>query len=319
MKVLTSVRQKKVRNRRIEKPNINMLKAALLIAAIVQLTNSTQILRGQSLQSHNAHLKAATHALKNKEEPDESGYGDEEESAEAVNAEMESDDESTDETEDETDTEETGDKFEDKFASQGEKNWHVPTMKALGFFKGEAGLNADGLNKTILETTFKPTMIPTDGFAIKAATPLATNDTKLSPFVPKTVPHGELKEIRAKEDEAEDSEVEGDIKMKHDELKNTQASGACALMTNALELARAARAEEEAAKGEGKALVDIVKMVCPSLKFRYSFVMRCKQCEKMVARLEKFYVPEFDTKVFPGLAHPNKCDKEKWPTKNFGK
>ena len=69
-------------------------------------------------------------------------------------------------------------------------------------------------------------------------------------------------------------------------------------MTNALELTRAARAEEEAAKGEGKALVDIVKMVCPSLKFHYSFVMRCKQCEKMVARLEKFYVPEFDTKVF---------------------
>mgnify|MGYP007117463939 CR=1 FL=1 len=33
---------------------------------------------------------------------------------------------------------------------------------------------------------------------------------------------------------------------------------------------------------------------------------------------ESFYAPAFDTKVFPGLAHPDKCDKEKWPMKNYG-
>merc|ERR1719240_1544028 len=92
-------------------------------------------------------------------------------------------------------------------------------------------------------------------------------------------------------------------------------------MENALALARAAREEEAAMKEpvppEKKALVDIVKLVCPALKYKYSFVMRCKTCTEMVARLEKFYDPQFDTKVFPGLEHPEACDQSKWPTKNF--
>jgi hypothetical protein len=306
----------------------------LLLALAVMLSTYTHIHRGHdyliATKKQHARIAAAAHALKpdesdveaaEEEEAGDDGYGadDDADAGDESEADDGSDaDDGYGAENGDASKEENTENFEGKFAQKGEKNWHVPNMKPLGFFRGQAGLNADGINKTILETTFKPTMIPTDGFGIRAAKPMEKNDTGLSPFVPKTVPHGELKEIRAQEDAAEDSEVEGDIKMKSDELKNTQVTGACALMTNALELARAARTEEEAAKGEGKALVDIIKMVCPSLKFHFSFVMRCKVCAKMMARLEKFYAPGFDTKVFPGLAHPEKCDKGKWPSKNFG-
>ena len=32
--------------------------------------------------------------------------------------------------------------------------------------------------------------------------------------------------------------------------------------------------------------------------------------------MEMFY-GDFDMKVFPGKKHPDRCDKEKWGTKNF--
>ena len=161
-------------------------------------------------------------------------------------------------------------------------------------------------------------MIPTDGFAIRAAKPLEKNETAVSPYKPKTVPHGELANEKKMAEDAENSEVEKDIKSKEAEITNQQRSGACGLMNNALALARAVRSEEEAAKGDGHALVNIVKTICPALKYQYSYIMRCKKCDKMEARLEKFYEKGFDTKVFPGLAHPDKCDKGNWPTKNFG-
>merc|ERR1711871_1459123 len=66
-----------------------------------------------------------------------------------------------------------------------------------------------------------------------------------------------------------------------------------------------------------KALVDIVNMVCPVLKFQFSYLFRCTKCSVMASRISKFYDPGFDTKVFPGRAHPEKGDKENWPTKNF--
>ena len=148
-------------------------------------------------------------------------------------------------------------------------------------------------------------MIPQDGFKISSMPPKEQNHTELPPFQPPMVGHGELRTLRKKEDHAEEAEVEGDIHLKEEQLQNTQAEGACAMMENALALARAAREEEAAMKvPEGKALVDLVKFLCPVLKYKYSFVMRCKTCSEMVARLEKFYAPEFDTKVFPGLEHP---------------
>lgn len=233
------------------------------------------------------------------------GYGDEAAPADQVLEEEQ------DTTETETDLE---------AAKKGEKNWAKPNMKPRGFFQERAGVSADGINQTVLDTTFVPTMIPQDGFKISSMPPKADNHTELPPFQPPTVGHGELRVLRQKEDHAEDAEVEGDIHMKEEELQATQKEGACAMMENALTLARGAREEEAAMKvpaSDQKALVDIVKMICPVLKYKYSFVMRCKKCADMVARLEKFYDPKFDTKVFPGLEHPEACDQSKWSTKNF--
>ena len=36
----------------------------------------------------------------------------------------------------------------------------------------------------------------------------------------------------------------------------------------------------------------------------------------MAKRIEMFY-GDYDMKVFPGKKHPDRCDKEKWGTKNF--
>jgi len=320
---------------------MRVLKLALLGIGIASSVATT--LRGhESALTHQHKASLALHTTLH-EEPteEESGYGDEATASDTINK---LDDQSTPDDDDEEsgygDDDATGgdesnqatgkvdhDKaisddstqFEFKFAKKGEKHWHVPAMKEIGYFKGQAGMTKDGINKTLLENTFAPTMIPTDGFAIRAATPLEkVNDTKLSPFVPKTVTHGELVKMRLSEDVAENSEVEGELKKKEAALSQQQTQGACALMDAALLMARAARAEEEAAKGEGQALVDIVKTICPALKYQYSFIMRCKKCATMSERLAKFYEPGFDTKVFPGLEHPNKCDTEKWPTKNFG-
>ena len=205
-------------------------------------------------------------------------------------------------------------------AKKGERDWAKPNMKPRGFFQERAGMSSDGINQTVLDTTFVPTMIPQDGFKISSMPPKEDNHTELPPFQPPTVGHGELRELRQKEDRAEDAEVEGDIHMKEEELERMQNEGACAEMENALTLARGAREEEAAMKVQDtdrKALVDVVKMVCPVLKYKYSFVMRCKKCSDMVTRLEKFYDPKFDTKVFPGLEHPEACDQSKWSTKNF--
>ena len=205
-------------------------------------------------------------------------------------------------------------------AKKGERNWAKPNMEPLGYFKKRAGLTSDGLNQTVLETTYVPTMIPQDGFKISSAKlpKDGVNKTEVAKFQPPMVGHGELRALRQKEDHAEDAEVEGDINKKENELRRSQSEGACAMMENALSLARAARDEEAAMENsEGKVLVDIVKMVCPALKYRYSYVMRCKKCSDMVSRLEKFYDRQFDTKTFPGLSHPDKCDHEKWPLKNF--
>jgi len=324
----------------IERHHYLYMKKTILLglALAVQLATSTQVLRGQdtALVHHHVHTNAAHHALKSSEEPAEeeatdaddsdAGYGEEESKEGSDDTESGDsgygDAEEVMEEKEKEDGAATGAAFDEKFAGKGEKHWVVPNMKPNGFFKGEAGLTPDGRNKTILENTFKPTMIPTDGFAIRASEPLEKNVTTTdlaTGVVPKTVQHGELKKMRASEDIAEDEEVEGELKMKEDALVQSQSAGACGLMENALQMARAARSEEEAAKVEGsQALVDVVKMICPALKYQYSFIMRCKQCEKMISRIESFYAPAFDTKVFPGLAHPDKCDKEKWPMKNYG-
>ena len=327
-------------SRKVSIANPIMLKLALL--GIASVSAATTLRGHESALTHQHKASLALHTTLH-EEPteEESGYGDEATASDTINK---LDDQSTPDDDDEEsgygDDDATGgdesnqatgkvdhDKaisddstqFEFKFAKKGEKHWHVPAMKEIGYFKGQAGMTKDGINKTLLENTFAPTMIPTDGFAIRAATPLEkVNDTKLSPFVPKTVTHGELVKMRLSEDVAENSEVEGELKKKEAALSQQQTQGACALMDAALLMARAARAEEEAAKGEGQALVDIVKTICPALKYQYSFIMRCKKCATMSERLAKFYEPGFDTKVFPGLEHPNKCDTEKWPTKNFG-
>ena len=296
---------------------------ALAAVAGISATADAGAIRGQvgtaaraADQAH-AHAHASVKsadplAEEDAEEDAEDGYG------EGGDAGEDSDDGYGDEAADGGEAAD-GDELDDKFAEQGEKDWHVPSMKPLGYFKKVAGIDG-GMNQTVLDTTFKPTMIPHDGFKIRAAKPLEKNETdKVPPFTPPTVGHGELTKLRAKEDEAEDAEVEGDLMMKTEELQAVQAESACAMMTQALALAKAAREEEEATAGEGKVLVDLVNMVCPVLKFHYSFVMRCKVCSEMAARLEKFYAPEFDSKTFPGLEHPDKCDQSKWPTKNFGK
>lgn len=289
---------------------------ALAAVAGISATADAGAIRGQAVAhaagaAARAHAHAATKAADPLDEAaGEDGYGD----AEAEAGEGEDDGYGDDAAADGA-----GEDLDDKFAEQGEKDWHVPSMKPLGYFKKVAGIDG-GMNQTVLDTTFKPTMIPLDGFKIRAAKPLEKNETdKVPPFTPPTVGHGELTKLRAKEDEAEDAEVEGDLMMKTEELQAVQAEGACGMMTQALALAKAAREEEEASGGEGKVLVDMVNMVCPVLKFHYSFVMRCKVCSEMAARLQKFYAPEFDSKTFPGLEHPDKCDQSKWPTKNFGK
>ena len=89
-------------------------------------------------------------------------------------------------------------------------------------------------------------------------------------------------------------------------------------METYLKLARKIRKEEELAK-DGKTrqgLVKFVNLVCPVLKSSYSFILRCTSCERMAKRIEMFY-GDYDMKVFPGKKHPDRCDKEKWGTKNF--
>lgn len=206
--------------------------------------------------------------------------------------------------------------IDEKLEMAGEKNWVVPNMKPLGFFKKAAGIEP---NMTKYENTFPPTMIPRGGFALRSKKPETPKHEDLPQFKPPTVSHGQLQEIKAAEKQEEEAELRGTDVRDANELQESQARAACSFMGNTMDLARRIRAEEEAAKdgATNQGLVKLVNMVCPLLKFEYSYLMRCKDCAKMAARIAKLYDPSFDQKMFPGLQDPNRCDKDKWAIRNF--
>lgn len=199
--------------------------------------------------------------------------------------------------------------------------WGKPNMVPTGYFKNAAGETVLVNNKPTANAsdvpTYKPFMIPIDGFK-KRAEGLPKPSGLYKPE--KMVEHGKLREMKLKE-EAEDNvddEDEAELREKAAKVRSEQQGPACGDMEKYLELARAVRKEEELA-GDGKTrkgLVNLVKMVCPVLKSEYGFVMRCTSCERMMKRLELFY-GDYEQKAFPGKKHPSRCDQSKWPLKNF--
>jgi len=198
------------------------------------------------------------------------------------------------------------------------KGWGKPVMVEAGHFKKNAEkvlVNGKLVQNTSEVPKEVPLMIPHGGFKLRAAGfPKPSGMYKPE----KMVEHGELRAMKAAEDAEGDLEAEGARKKKAAAVRTEQEGPACEDMANYLDLAKKVRAEEELAK-DGKArkgLVGFVKLVCPVLKSAYSFIFRCTSCERMAKRIESFY-GDYDMKVFPGKAHPSRCDHSKWPTKNF--
>lgn len=194
--------------------------------------------------------------------------------------------------------------------------WGKPAMFSTGHFKANAEkVVVDGkiMNKTEAPKEV-PMMIPHGGFKVRAAG-LPNPSGMYKPE--KMVEHGKLKEMKKLEDEGDD-ESEEQRREKAAAVRTAQEGPACTDMENYLELAKKVRAEEELAKDgkEKKGLAGLVKLVCPLLKSAYGFIFRCTSCERMAKRIESFY-GYHDQKVFPGKAHPSRCDQTKWPTKNF--
>lgn len=211
---------------------------------------------------------------------------------------------------------ETDGAIEEKLEKAGEKSWVVPHMKPLGYFKKAAGIEP---NMTKYENTFEPTMIPRGGFALRAKKPEEPKEDEIPQYQPPTVTHGKLQELKEQERREEEAEIRGTDVMDGEQLKASQVGPACQLMEQTLAMGRHVRAEEAAAKDGAtrQGLVQLIKLMCPVLKYEYSFLMRCKSCEKMAARIAKLYDPKFDHKMFPGLQHPDRCDKDKWAIRNF--
>lgn len=200
--------------------------------------------------------------------------------------------------------------------------WVKPAMVAVGHFKKSAGVaEAVVLNNKVTTNAsavpkVKPMMIPHGGFKIRAqGLPKPSGLYKPE----KMVSHGELAKLAASENEdPEKAEELKELREKAAKIRSKQEGPACTDMDTYLKLARKLRKEEELAKDgkTRKSLVKFVNLVCPVLKSSYTFIMRCTSCEKMAKRMEMFY-GDFDMKVFPGKKHPDRCDKEKWGTKNF--
>lgn len=199
--------------------------------------------------------------------------------------------------------------------------WVKPAMVDQGHFKKAAGIDESVIlnNKKVNSSQVpkvKPMMIPHGGFKIRAmGLPKPSGLYKPE----RMVSHGELAKMAA-EDSADPEKAEAlkEAREKAAKLRTKQQGPACADMDTYLKLARKVRKEEELAKDgkTRKSLVKFVNLVCPVLKSSYSFIMRCSSCEKMAKRIEMFY-GDFDMKVFPGKKHPDRCDKDKWGTKNF--
>ena len=198
------------------------------------------------------------------------------------------------------------------------KGWGKPAMVEAGHFKEVATkvlVNGKLVQNASQIPTEVPMMIPHGGFKVRAAGfPKPSGMYKPE----KMVAHGELRAIKKMEDEEGDEEAEDARREKAAAVRTDQEAPACADMDNYLELAKKVRVEEELAKDgkERKGLVGLVKLVCPLLKSAYGFIFRCTSCERMAKRIESFY-GDYDMKVFPGKKHPSRCDKSKWPTKNF--
>lgn len=196
--------------------------------------------------------------------------------------------------------------------------WGKPVMVEAGHFKKNAEkVLVDGklVQNSSLVPKEVPMMIPHGGFKLRAAGfPKPSGMYKPE----KMVEHGKLREMKQNEEEEGDEEAAEARKVKAAAVRTEQEGPACEEMSNYLELAKKARAEEELAKDgkTRKALVGLVKLVCPVLKSAYSFIFRCTSCDRMAKRIESFY-GDYDMKVFPGKAHPSRCDHSKWPTKNF--
>ena len=199
--------------------------------------------------------------------------------------------------------------------------WGKPNMVPTGYFHDAAGEKVLVNNKLTANSsdipTYKPFMIPIDGFK-KRAQGLPKPSGLYKPK--KMVEHGKLREMKAEEAASEntDEEDEAALREKAAKVRSEQQGPACGDMEKYLELARSVRKEEELA-GDGKTrkgLVNLVKMVCPVLKSEYGFIFRCTSCDRMTKRLELFY-GDYDQKAFPGKKHPSRCDKSKWPLKNF--
>ena len=200
--------------------------------------------------------------------------------------------------------------------------WVQPAMVPVGHFKKSAGqeepvvLNNKVTTNASAVPKVKPMMIPHGGFKIRAkGLPKPSGLYKPE----KMVEHGVLAKLA--EEERKDPEKDDEIKElreKAAKVRSKQEGPACQDMETYLQLARKIRKEEELAK-DGKTrqgLIKFVNLVCPVLKSSYSFILRCTSCERMAKRIEMFY-GDYDMKVFPGKKHPDRCDKEKWGTKNF--
>jgi len=200
--------------------------------------------------------------------------------------------------------------------------WVKPAMVATGHFKKSAGieepvvLNNKKTTNASAVPKVKPMMIPAGGFAIRAkGLPKPSGLYKPE----KMVGHGVLAKMAAEDNkDPEKAEELKELREKAAKIRSKQEGPACTDMDTYLKLARKLRREEELGKDgkTRKSLVKFVNLVCPVLKSSYTFILRCTSCEKMAKRMEMFY-GDFDMKVFPGKKHPDRCDKEKWGTKNF--
>jgi hypothetical protein len=199
-----------------------------------------------------------------------------------------------------------------------------PKLVPVGYFKTKAAEGWAKVNehtnrieeqkqKRLEVLKARPEMVKSGYFHDKANPPPPPPAPGVKPT---TVEMGGLKKLAQMEVDLKMNRSRAEEAAKNAESVAEHQSGACSLMGTGLDLAKEILAAEKGTEKTG--MVDLIKVICPTLKEKYGKAVPKVNCAELEHRLTGYYDPKYAGAYWSEMEKGAKCcDPKTWPKKNF--